>query len=97
MAILNLPRQERFLRKNVVLVGVIPLPKEPKKTINICCLTPLVEEFQRLWRGVVITHGGLSVLVCTALLCCGYDILAARKCCGFVACNTLYGCSKCLV
>ena len=31
LTILNLPRSERFLQHNVILVGVIPGPKEPKK------------------------------------------------------------------
>ena len=30
----NLPRYERFKLKNIILVGLIPGPKEPPKTIN---------------------------------------------------------------
>lgn len=29
LSVLNLPRNERFLQENVILVGVIPGPKEP--------------------------------------------------------------------
>lgn len=34
MVILNLPREERYKVENIVLVSVIPGPKEPKLTIN---------------------------------------------------------------
>ena len=29
LSVLNLPRQKRFLKENIILVGVIPGPKEP--------------------------------------------------------------------
>ena len=29
LSVLNLPRQERFLKENVILAGVIPGPKDP--------------------------------------------------------------------
>lgn len=34
MVILNLPREERYKLENIILVAVIPSPKEPKKTVN---------------------------------------------------------------
>ena len=34
VAVLNLPREERYNNENVVLVGVIPGPREPKKEMN---------------------------------------------------------------
>ena len=34
VSILNLPREERYTVENTVLVGVIPGPREPSKTIN---------------------------------------------------------------
>lgn len=34
MVILNLPREERYKLENIILVAVIPGPKEPKKTVN---------------------------------------------------------------
>ena len=51
MTIMNLPRQERFLQENVILVGVIPGPREPHLHMN-SFLTPLVEELNCLWRGI---------------------------------------------
>ena len=43
MIILNLPREERYKPENMILVGIIPGPKEPKGCINTY-LYPLVEE-----------------------------------------------------
>lgn len=34
LVVLNLPREERYRLENIILVGVIPGPKEPKLTIN---------------------------------------------------------------
>ena len=97
LALLNLPRQERFLQKNVILVGVIPGPKEPKKNVN-SFLAPLVEELLHLWKGVIMTtEKNTKVLVRAALICCSCDIPAARKCCDFVGCNALHSCSRCMV
>ena len=96
MAIQNLPRSERFLSDNIILVGVIPGPNEPKGTIN-SLLQPLVEELQHLWKGVVMkSANGTSVLVRAALSCVTCDIPAARKVCGFVGHNARLACSKCL-
>ena len=78
MSILNLPRHERFLQENVLLVGVIPGPKEPPLHIN-SFLKPLVDELKQLWTGV-----RLVILVRGALLCVGCDIPAARKVGGFL-------------
>lgn len=41
LTILNVPRSIRYKTENVILVGVIPGPKEPKYTIN-SYLTPLI-------------------------------------------------------
>ena len=40
LSIFNLPRKERFKQHNVLLVGIIPGPKEP-----------LVDELKMLWKG----------------------------------------------
>ena len=47
MSIMNLPRHKRFLAENIILVGVIPGPKEPHIHINFL-LEPLVHELQQL-------------------------------------------------
>ena len=92
----NLPRNERFLSENIILIGVIPGPNEPKLTIN-AFLEPLVKELQHLWKGVVMKNaGGAAVIVRAALSCVACDIPAARKVCGFVGHNARLACSKCL-
>ena len=97
MTVLNLPRQKRFLQENVILVGVIPGPKEPQLHIN-SFLNPLVDELHTLWQGIPMElNNGMHVLVRAALLCVGCDIPAARKVCGFVGHRALKGCSKCLL
>ena len=97
MTIMNLPRKERFLQENVILVGMIPGPSEPSLYINTL-LTPLVNELNQLWKRVrlkdCLDH---PVLVRAALLCCTSDIPAARKVCGFCGHCAKKGCSKCLI
>lgn len=48
LTIQNLPRKVRFKPKNIILVGVIPGPHEPSRTVN-SYLTPLVIELQKAW------------------------------------------------
>ena len=43
LALVNLPREIRFRKENVIIIGVIPGPKEPKGNINFL-LKPLVDE-----------------------------------------------------
>lgn len=52
MVILNLPREERYKLENIILIAVIPGPKEPKKNVN-SYLAPLVQELLDLWDGMV--------------------------------------------
>ncbi len=42
---LNLPREDHFKGENMILVGLIPGPKEPSLNINVF-LDPLVDELQ---------------------------------------------------
>ena len=96
MSVMNLPRRDRFLQENILLVGVIPGPTEPSLHINTF-LKPLVEELKSLWIGRTLKNAeGNIVFVRAALLCCGCDIPAARKLCGFVGHRATKGCSKCL-
>jgi hypothetical protein len=97
LSVLNLPRKERFLQENIILVGVIPGPKEPSLQIN-SYLNPLVAELKKLWAGVLLkNHNGHSILVRAALLCCSCDIPASRKLCGLAGHNAVKACSKCLL
>lgn len=97
LTVLNLPREVRYLQENVMVIGVIPGPKEPKLNLN-SFLKPFVSEMLSLWEGVVMmTERKADVLVRAALVCAGCDIPAARKVCGFVGHNGYRGCSKCLL
>ena len=85
LVLMNLPREERFKPENVIIVGIIPGPKEPKGNIN-SFLKPLVDELIDFWDGVIIADtlllGGMfKVRVALLTLCC--DVPAARKCGGF--------------
>ena len=92
LVVLNLPRAERFKDENMILVGLIPGPKEPKLHIN-AYLEPLVSELQALWKGVVLDDA--STLGCqvyrAAILCLASDIPASRKCGGFMGHGALRG------
>ena len=48
LTILNLPRDIWYKPENIILVGIIPGPAEPKYTIN-SYLTPLVLELNEAW------------------------------------------------
>ena len=45
--------EQRFLQENVILVGVIPGPREPQFDIN-SFLKPLVDDLLLLWNGVLM-------------------------------------------
>lgn len=97
LTFMNLPRKLRFRQENVLLIGLLPGPKEPKRDIN-AFLAPLVEELQSLLDGVEIYIRSLSkaVLVRCALLCVACDIPASRKVSGFLGHSATLGCSKCM-
>ena len=96
--ILNLPRDQRFKMKNIIICGIIPGPHEPKGTINTF-LQPLVKELEQLWKGTYVPDplGILNqrwIRAAVILTCC--DIPATRKVLGFLSHNATKGCSKCL-
>ena len=97
LTILNLPRNERYKPENIIVVGIIPGPKEPKQTIN-SYLMPLVYELKEAWElGInVKSHDNSVVCIKLALSCITCDIPATRKVCGFLGHNATLGCNKCL-
>ena len=95
LAIMNLPRNIRFKRENIIIVGLLPGPKEPSKNIN-SFLFPLVCELLSLWEGVSLnTYSAGSQIFRCALLCVGCDLPAGRKTCGFLSYTVNLGCSRC--
>ena len=96
LSVLNLQRKIRYKRENMILVGLIPGPHEPERSINTF-LKPLVEDLQKLWIGVNFNvHSiGIKKIRC-ALMCIATDVPAGRKLCGFLGHSARLGCSKCL-
>ena len=92
---MNLPRAIRFKRENIIIVGLLPGPKEPSKAINTY-LTPLVSELLLLWEGVSLrTYNADGQYFRCALLCVGCDQPARRKTCGFLSYTANLGCTRC--
>ena len=97
MSILNLSRSLRYKPENVMLVGILPGPSEPRNVNSF--LEPLVEELTEFFDGKELrVHGVHSTAkVRCALLCAACDLPAGRKLCGFLSYTATYGCSRCLV
>lgn len=96
LTIMNLPRDIRYKQENIILVGLIPGPREPKHDINTY-LEPLVEELSNFWRGVELNVPGEGrKKFRIALLCAACDIPAGRKVCGFLGHSARLGCCRCL-
>ena len=97
LAVLNLPRAERFKRENILVVGILPGPGEPASLNPF--LVPVVSELKELWEiGITVRHSGSSAVPETffaALLLVACDVPAARKLCGFLGHGAKRGCSKC--
>ena len=93
--IINLSRSIRYKEENVIVVGIIPGPHEPKKHIN-SYLGPLVDELIQLYAGQwFMTPAGNQFVKCM-LVCLSSDIPATRKEAGFVGHNAFKACSHCL-
>ena len=102
LTILNLPRKERYNLENIILVSIIPGPKEPKLTLNPL-LAPFVEELISVYDGWTLTIsndviGEQSVHIRACLACVSCNVPAMRKLGGFLAIGhtARLGCSKCL-
>ena len=85
----------RFKRENIILLGVIPGPKEPSLHLN-SFLSPLVSELLDLWKGVDLKlPDGKSAKFRCALLGVSCDLPAGRKVCGFLSYVANLGCTRC--
>lgn len=82
LTIQNLPREFRYRTDMIVLVGIIPGPKEPRLNVN-SYLTPLVLELQEAWETgfTVVSPQNIPITVRLALSCVSCDIPASRKVC----------------
>ena len=97
LAIMNLPRGERFKRENIIVVGILPGPGEPSSLNPF--LVPVVAELNELWSdGIEVCHSSSARVpekFFAALLLVACDVPAARKLCGFLGHGAKRGCSKC--
>ena len=97
LAILNLPRAERFRWENIIVLGIVPsLDREPKDLNQF--LEPVVDELKALCKGVRL-RSCLSRFALTfraAVISISSDVPATRKICGFKSHSALVGCSRCL-
>ena len=95
LVIMNLPRSIRYKRENIIIIGLLPGPSEPPKTINTY-LAPLVSELLTLWKGYTFKiASNKKVLFRCALLCVACDLPAGRKVRGFLSYVANLGCSRC--
>ena len=83
--------------ENVIIVGCIPGPTEPKLNLN-SYIKPMVDELLELWHGVWMKSASCFgyIFVRCALTCVTADLLALRNVCGFVSYTASMGCSKCM-
>ena len=81
LSILNLPRELRYLKENIMFVGLIPGPHEPSVDYIYKYLEPLVEELRQLWFGkLFITRDyPIGKIYKGVLILVSCDIPAGRK------------------
>lgn len=95
-AICNLPRNIRFRRENMLILGILPGPNEVSLHKISHYLAPIVNELESLWNGITLRHTyeheeGRNIRAALILVSC--DIPAARKICGYV--SALVSCHRC--
>ena len=74
--VLNLPRYLHYKCENVILVGIIPGPHEPKSINSF--LKPLVDEPLILWSGKIFpVNTSTGIKDGAPLLCVSCDLPAA--------------------
>ena len=91
MVILNLPRAQRFNEENVVLVGLMPGPKEPKLSLDIY-LRPIVADLLSPADGKHFQdYSHTGNIYRYRLLTCSSDLPAARRLGGFLSYHAQHG------
>lgn len=92
MVILNLPRAERFKESNVMCLGILPGPHEPKLNANTY-LKPIVDDLQSLECGVELADRSVAGknIYRFRILGCASDLPATRKLGGFLSFHATSG------
>ena len=90
LVLVNLPREIRFRRKNLIDIGVLPGPKESKGNI-IFFLKTLVHELLDLRNGVITKVNDGEAYYKFALIGSSCDLPATTKLCLFTSYNAMKG------
>ncbi|OAD68293.1 hypothetical protein PHYBLDRAFT_102318, partial [Phycomyces blakesleeanus NRRL 1555(-)] len=93
----NLPREERMKLENIILVGVMPGPKEAKIDQMNNFLEPLVDELVELYGSITVKTAAFpnGTIVRATLMYVACNITAARKTAGFTGHASTNACHKC--
>jgi hypothetical protein len=98
MTNLNLPREERYLLQNIILIGILPGPHETSRLQLQCVLEKLVDELLQLHDGSItrptLQHPCGRKLR-AFLLCVICDEPASRATCGFMNHAAKVNCAYC--
>ena len=98
LALLNLPRAERFKWENIIVIGIVPsLDKEPKDLNQF--LEPAVDELKALSKGIRLKScvSRFALTFREAVIIISSHIPATRKICRFKGHSAIRGCSHCLI
>ena len=94
ISIISLPRELRYKPENILIVGLMPGPREPQHKVN-SFLRPLVSELLDFFEGVPMSvYDESETHIIRCLLCVACDIPASRKVCGFLGHMANLGCSN---
>lgn len=98
MTLDSLPRNLRYLPGNIIFLGCMPGPSEPKTTEINNYFKIIIDELLPLYHGLdmkTYNSKGESVKVRLALLKLAADSPSPRKCTGFLSYNNFHCCLQC--
>jgi hypothetical protein len=98
MTVLNLPREERYLVENIILVGILPGPRETPREKLQAAMRPLRDELLKFFRGGVTMATadhpkGRKVKAFLLNVVC--DSPARQAIAGFMGFSSFQGCAHC--
>ncbi|OAD72632.1 hypothetical protein PHYBLDRAFT_102215, partial [Phycomyces blakesleeanus NRRL 1555(-)] len=93
----NLSRSVRFKKENVILIELMPDPKEAKTSEINLYLRPLADKLEKLYKRVRVQTYQCpnDTTICAALFMVVCNISTARKVCGFMSHISTNTCHKC--
>ena len=95
---LNLPREERYKKENILVAGIIPAMRNGGEPSSLNpFLQPIVNDFKEFLVGINCNTADCGQQEIFAyIIGCSSDLPANRKVCGFLAHSAHKGCSRCL-